>query len=1012
MCLRNIASILLLATLSSPSTAAEFGVGLASRRPFVAGEPLNNHSYTLAASPDGRFLVFESFANDLIPGLIDVNEGGDIYVLDRTAESFDLITRSVSRPERAAYHGYIDYGHDYNPGLDDARISDDGRWVAFSTQTKDLVPGATYSAPYVRQVFLFDRVARVTRLVSHAFGNALTAADEEARLIGMSADGRFVAFDSEATNLAAGNAPKTSQVYLFDRDSDQIRLASRSNAGASVPGNGRSTGVELSPDGAFLAFNSGATNLVAGQLNGSGENAFVFARQTGQVELISRDAANPQLAVGGRLSDISPDGRFVTITSGSMALVAGLADGNGEGTDCFQVDRQSGSARLVSRSAKSATVGANDASTCHRSSRDGRYVFFGSAATDLVAGFVDNNGWTSDVFLSDAEGSVKLISHRAGHPTESAEDSSWLASFQLPAALDDRYEILLSSADDLIGGDQPGGSDDFFLYDVAAGESSLISRFGGSSLASNDISSFGKVLLGTDGSCFFTARGKLDPATPATENPRLQIFRADTSGTDVELVSRTPLTGTGVDFESEYSAGLLEPSGRYIGRSRFLVDMATGKRELISHLAGSPGVLPNGWSSLTAASSDGRFVLYGTAATNVAAVQDSNGRGDVYVYDRETKVAYLVSHAFGSPGITSSLWSSGRWISEDGQQVVFGSGSQNLVPGYSGPDPLFYGTDSLYFYDRRSGAAELINHHHASIVQGTMTQPYFDGITPDGLGIYFHSGARDLVAGFVDRNSSNHNLYFYDRTLRRSTLIDHRAGSAAEGSAGEAFRPLISADGSAAFFSSNADDLVPGQVAQPGVSKIYRWNRATNLNELAVHAPGDKARSCTGTLSLADITPDGRWLLLTSTCRLSPGDTNDVRDVYLFDRLSQTAILISHLDDDPNTSIGVPAYARDLSADARRIIYTAGSDTFSYDRSSRKRTLLSLAAYFDPEDLALVSVEETSQDGVRVMLQTSEAKVFPLDGNATNDFFYLTLADLFADGFESGDTSAWSQTLP
>lgn len=90
----------------------------------------------------------------------------------------------------------------------------------------------------------------------------------------------------------------------------------------------------------------------------------------------------------------------------------------------------------------------------------------------------------------------------------------------------------------------------------------------------------------------------------------------------------------------------------------------------------------------------------------------------------------------------------------------------------------------------------------------------------------------------------------------------------------------MSADGSSIFFGSQADDLVAGRVARAGMSKVFRWNRAAGENELVVHDAGSPAKPCAGSVQLADISADGRWVLLWRTCSLVAGDANGTNDVY------------------------------------------------------------------------------------------------------------------------------------
>src|SRR5438445_720745 len=236
----------------------------------------------------------------------------------------------------------------------------------------------------------------------------------------LSADGRFVAFDSAATDLVAGDTNGVSDVFVHDRQTGTTERVSVASDGAQ--GNGSSGLVTfafppaLSADGRFVAFVSFATNLVASDTNGA-TDVFVHDRQTGTTERVSvasdgdggnaASAGRPppahdrQTATTGRVSvngfgagpALSADGRFVAFHSTGSNLVAG--DTNGA-TDVFVHDRQTGTTERVS-GASDGTQG-NDASAGPALSADGRLVAFHSTATNLVAGDANR---AYDVFVHE-----------------------------------------------------------------------------------------------------------------------------------------------------------------------------------------------------------------------------------------------------------------------------------------------------------------------------------------------------------------------------------------------------------------------------------------------------------------------------------------------------------------------------------------------------------------------------------------------------------------------------------
>ncbi|HEV2844861.1 MAG TPA: hypothetical protein VG477_08455, partial [Thermoanaerobaculia bacterium] len=356
-------------------------------------------------------------------------------------------------------------------------LSDDGRYAAFLSAAPHLIPGQIDPDPSV-DIFLHDRVAGTTRLVTHAAGSPVTAADREVELQSpaLSADGRFVAFTSPARDLVPGLGDgATYNVYLWDRETGEATLVSR-RAGAGEAADGDSFSPSLSAGGGVLAFVSTATELVPGTaVEGQEQNVYLYERATGTVTLVSRSAAsasrsgnNPSFAPA-----VSADGRFVAYLSGAPDLIPGQSDSN-LSLDVFLYDRLTGVTTLVSRAASSALTTSNGGSQLPilsgfslppSLSGDGRYVVFSSFGTDLVPGVPDTND-RPDVFLFDRlQGTVAFVS-LSGSP---------------PHVADGGYEPRIS---------RDGGTVVYFLddlarhatgsqivaYDVATGSRGLVTR--------------------------------------------------------------------------------------------------------------------------------------------------------------------------------------------------------------------------------------------------------------------------------------------------------------------------------------------------------------------------------------------------------------------------------------------------------------------------------------------------------------------------------------------------------
>ena len=988
-------SIHLLLFAAGPAMA-QVEVKRISEYEFDSGDAANGNSVAAVQSPDGRFVAFSTVANNLAAGVGDDDGKEDVVVLDRQTGLFDYVTLEVAP------------GDPSNQAAWATDISDDGRWVLIFSRSRNLIPGLTFPSSSTDQAYLFDRSSRSFQLVSHAPGSPTVAADRDAFPIALSADGRYSLLYSTASNLATGGAGNfRRQVYLFDRTTGDLRLVSHAAGAPATLGNASSTAVGLSADGRFALLRSSATNLVAGLTDAFGEDVFVYDRVAGTTELISRSAANPLATTGGNPHGLTPDGRFVLLDCGNVAMVAGATDGNGATTDVFVFDRQSGSAELVSRSAAAPATSGDQVSGGIAMSADGRYVYFTSFAGNLLPSLTDTNGELDVFFLDRQTGATTLVSHTAGNPAQTGNGSSVSRISPESLSADGRFLVYGSLATDLEAGVTDGNEiEDRYRYDRQSNSSTLVSRLGASlSTGSGELEGG---IVDDSGAIVFAGTDRHDPAAGGSE-PVFQLFRF--AGGAVDLLTATPFAGKAA---LGASVGALGADGRYVAWSGYLFDSLTGGSELVGHAAGTPEIPANGLVTGAGVTPNGRHVLLETQATDLAAgIGDTNSRSDVYLYDRDLGSASLLSHRAGVPSQTSDLaTSSGGWLSADGNLAVLSSRSTDLVAGQSGPTLV-----NLFVYDRMAGAAELISHHHASPTETTESTALLMDVSPDGRYLVFQSDSLSLIPGFVDHNDflddevgiiPHPDLYFYDRVTRQATLISHQPGLPAEGATlVPEFHAALAAGNSSVFYTL-ANSFGGSQ------PKTYRWDRATNTNQLV--QAGVPLAPCDDHGMLVDLSSDGRWLLLTTLCAYVAGDTNGEVDAYLLDRQMAQVQLISHLPGNPATAVG-GAYGRDLSADARKVVYTqrlpSGAGTlYSYDRVTQER-LLATPAYFDGDLPAEANFLEASEDGNTLLVRALDARLAPFDANRGLDLFLVTLTgQMFADGFESGNTAAWSLTVP
>jgi Tol biopolymer transport system component len=355
------------------------------------GVEANNSSFNGAISATGRFVAFQSLANNLVPG--DTNGTLDVFLHDRDPDGDGTFDQGNGTTVRVSVSSA---GFEANGPSDAASISGDGRYVAFHSAASNLVPG---DANAVADVFVRDMLAGTTTRVSLRPGGLDANGDSLAA--SLSADGRMVAFQSLASNLVVGDTNGVADVFVHDRATGTTTRVSVTTARAQA--NGQSAAPAISGTGRFVAFASLATDLVTGDTNGM-MDVFVHDRdadgnglfdENGGVSTrrVSESSTGVQASAASSRATISSDGRWIGFVSSASNLVAG--DTNGR-DDVFVRDRIGASTSRAS--VDTPGVQADDASTRPSLAAGGKFVAFESTATNLVGG--DTNG-RADVFVHD-----------------------------------------------------------------------------------------------------------------------------------------------------------------------------------------------------------------------------------------------------------------------------------------------------------------------------------------------------------------------------------------------------------------------------------------------------------------------------------------------------------------------------------------------------------------------------------------------------------------------------------
>ena len=340
----------------------------------TAGAMPNNGSVARGLSRDGRYVLYDSYATNLVvPD--DNGTSTDAYYFDRTLGTTTRVSISSA-------------GVQGNQSIAVSALSGDGRRVAFSSYATNLDPLHPTYGP--ADVYVRDLDASTTTIVSVGSAGERSNGQSGSAGLALSLDGRFVAFSSQATNLVANDTNARDDVFVRDVLAGTNERVSVANSGAQSAGTASEAAITL--DGRFVAFSSDGTDLVAEPMVPLYFRIYVRDRATGSTELASR--ATDGSACNGTCyaPSFSDDGRYLAFLSSATNLVEG--DTNGK-TDVFVVDRWTGATRCASVS--SSGVQSNWQSVDCGLSGDGRVAVFSTLAWNLVPN--DVNG-ALDVFAS------------------------------------------------------------------------------------------------------------------------------------------------------------------------------------------------------------------------------------------------------------------------------------------------------------------------------------------------------------------------------------------------------------------------------------------------------------------------------------------------------------------------------------------------------------------------------------------------------------------------------------
>ncbi|HEX7315053.1 MAG TPA: Calx-beta domain-containing protein [Pyrinomonadaceae bacterium] len=505
-----------------------------------------------------------------------------------------------------------------------------------------------------------------------------------------SADGRFVLFQSAASDLVANDTNgATSDIFVRDVQQHTTALVSV-NAVATASGNGASSEASITPDGRFVVFTSDASDLVVGDTNGRSD-VFVRDLVARTTTLVSVNAAGTGSGDGrSSRGHVTPDGRYVAFTSGAGDLVAG--DTN-QFEDAFRRDLSAGTTVLVSINT-AGTNGGNFTASATALTPDGRYVLFVSEASDLTAN--DTNGMVKDIFRRDLQTNVTALASVNSAGTGSGNNFA-----SDPSMSDDGQVVVFSSsATDFVPGGAGSTTPSVYAHDFAAGTTTLLSSTSnGTAMALPQISGDGRFVFYVGRNGFTDPQGSHDA-----------VFRRDRLTGDLLQLPYLPVAGGACDDRgfvrcvSAIDTLTTSRDGRYVayaqiergGTSNFFLTPGIVIRDMVG--GGAESMFDSfGVPALGNVIAGGKITF--SSAVSYSAL-DVNAFRDVYLLSppAQTRLAFSTStySSFESPGFgflrvrrTGYLidsTSTVKYITSDGtatagSDYVAQSGTLTFAPG-------------------------------------------------------------------------------------------------------------------------------------------------------------------------------------------------------------------------------------------------------------------------------------------------------------------------------------------
>lgn len=814
-------------------------------------------------------------------------------------------------------------------------VSGDGRYIVF-TSSATISPN---DANGTSDVFLYDRQTDTTTLISHNATNTGSATGSSLNPV-ISYDGNAIAFVSNANDLVSSTTSNTSQsnnVFVWDRSTGNITLVSHDASGGS--GTGNSAAPSISDDGSRIAFQTESQLLNTDR--STVPDVYLWDRSSNALTHISRNRTGFSSRTEGADSPvISGDGNYVAFSS----LYTNLSFGDTNRAQDIFLWQQSNDTMV------NLTIAGNGNSLSPVISQDGSRVAFVSNADNFGT---DTNG-VSDVFVwtrsgfdqfGAAQGSIQMVSvnltgNNSGNGAGGFNNN---AGSQNPIMSRNGQAIAFtSSSSDLVDGDD-NGKVDVFVRNLVSNQTVLVSR-----------NSAGAIGNGDSGNQSLSADGTRIAFTSVATN----LVNGDTNAQQDVFVRDTSTGGA--------------DSGKTFLISRTATDSVGNN---------TSGTTVNGIAaslSVPIISSDGSTVAFVSLANNLSS-DDTNSLYDGFVIPVASGNATLISRRSSDPQTVSRTGSGDSTIatnsiSVDGRYIVFTSAAPEIVDGDTN------GVSDVFLRNRQTGTTTLIS-RGADIANGASGNA---SISADGRYVVFTSAASNLVSG--DNNNAI-DIFWVDRQTQQIRLVSRAVGGTTSANA-DSLNPVLSGNGLFVAFTSTASNLVSDDTNNQ--QDVFVWN--SQDGSIAIVSRGSTQSN--GTSEQPAISSDGRYVAFVSAAsNLANGDTNNQRDVFVWDRQTGALTLASRATD--GTISDGDSYQLSMSQDGRTIAFTstaknlAGTPDADDDSDVFVRNL-------DTNTTTLVSVNQSGGYSTSPTFTPRKASNPMISGNGKFVVFTSDFSDLVA----------------